>query len=278
MREVLRSIQSEKQLVGETKRQLLGDVDQPLDRRIETDPVEARGRDRHDERGRLDDALHRRHFHPVFETAHRRHRICKTAIERGAEVRDERPIALWKTQILLARSIVVSEPVGDGDLVQRSAVDVAAERVQHRVPGIARTCRVRGPVAWRRIGTHPLLELLECRPGLLLSLGREAKVPELLEPSGGRAVDRRADPLGLDPKAVALGRMHPGTAKIEPVAVPSDGVRSPAEPVQRFDNESVDAPSARLHGSTDPRRAPANDDEAANAAHSTVTLLARFRG
>jgi hypothetical protein len=72
--------------------------------------------------------------------------------------------------------------------------------------------------------------------------------------------------------------MHPGATKVQLVAVPFDAMRTAPQTLQGLDDEGVNTPSAGLHGRTDSRRAPANDDETAHAAHSTVTLLARFRG
>jgi len=60
--------------------------------------------------------------------------------------------------------------------------------------------------------------------------------------------------------------------------VPFDAVRPAAKAIAGLNNERVYPAPARLHPSTNARRTPANNDEATDPAHSTVTLFARLRG
>ena len=79
-----------------------------------------------------------------------------------------------------------------------------------------------------------LLESLERFAGRSLVFGREAEVLILAEPTGGTAIDRCTDPLGLHAEAVAFRRVHPGAAEIELMTVPGDAAGAPTEPVVRL--------------------------------------------
>jgi hypothetical protein len=75
--------------------------------------------------------------------------------------------------------------------------------------------------------------LLICRLERLLISGRKPEITPLFTPMRRGAVD--LEPLSQrDPRPrIAIGRVQPGTTKIERLAADADGVRPPADPPAR---------------------------------------------
>src|ERR1700751_2452044 len=123
---------------------------------------------------------------------------------------DQCPISGWQPPVAAGGGSVISGVVGDGDLLQSSAIHESAYRLKIGVPLALWLQRVGGAVADGRCRVHPLLPSSVGAPRGGLFRLREADVVILPTPRRSLTIDGKAGFLGNAGPWVAVGgRSHP---------------------------------------------------------------------
>ena len=185
---------------------------------------------------------------------------------------DQVAVSAGRAQVDVCRGRVIGEVIGRGDAFQRRPADEAADRLEIGVPFAAFGKRVGGAVAGRRRVGQPLQPGGERRSGGFLFVRRKAEVSVLHAPLGRPPVDDEAGLLRDAPPGIAVARVQPAAAEVEPIPSNLDRPCPSAEAGARLQqNRRMSARGQRAR-SADSCRAAANDHNVKVCVHRASRL------